>query len=38
MQIGDRFYNYTTNKQTINFPELKQFLLDEQKVKCINNI
>lgn len=32
-QIGDRFYNYSTNKQSINFAEMKQFLQDEQKVR-----
>ena len=31
MQIGDRFYNYF-NKQVINFPEIKKFLQEEQKV------
>ena len=32
LQIGDRFSNYSSNKQTISFAEVKQFLLDEQKV------
>ena len=35
-QIGDRFFNYSSNKQNINFAEIKQFLLDEQKVEYMN--